>query len=86
MGDIIMEQLSSFGTNGIWIGIISTVFLASCLYFSLTYFEQLKKENEQLIKQSKLFAVGSLVLALIIPAVYQLYVFNQMMNINSFFE
>lgn len=81
-----MGQLSSFGTNAIWVGIISTIFLVSCLYFSLTYFEKLKKEDEQLIKQSKLFAVGSLALALIIPAVYQLYAINQMMNMNQFFE
>ena len=81
-----MEQFNSFGTNAIWVGIVAAVFFGTCLYFSLTYFEQLKKGDEQLIKQSKLFAVASLLLALIIPAVYQLYVFNQMTNLNSIFE
>lgn len=77
-----MEHINSFGTTAIWIGLFSTVFFVACLYFSLTYFEHLRKENEQLIKQSKFFAVISLLLALTIPLIYQLYIFNQMMNYN----
>ena len=81
-GIIFMEQFNSFGTNAIWVGIVAAVFFGTCLYFSLTYFEQLKKGDEQLIKQSKFLAVISLLLALTIPLIYQLYIFNQMMNYN----
>ena len=76
-----MDQFNSLGTNVIWVGIVSTVFFGTCLYFSLTYFEHLKKGDEHLIKMSKLLAVGSLILALVIPGLYQLYVFNQMTNL-----
>ncbi len=80
-----MEQFNLLGTGVIWVGLVVTMFFGACLYFSLTYFEQLKKEDDN-FRQSKWFAVISLVLALAVPAVYQLYVFNQMTNINSFFE
>ncbi|MCM3584853.1 hypothetical protein M3182_03720 [Mesobacillus maritimus] len=74
-----MEQLALTGSIGIWIGIFSALLLAACLYFTLTYFEHLKQGDERLIKQSKLFAVISLFLALGVPGFYQLYLFNQMM-------
>ena len=77
-----MEHINSFEIMAIWIGLFSMLFIVTCLYFSLTYFDHLKKENEQLIKQSKFFAVISLLLALTIPLIYQLYIFNQMMNYN----
>ena len=77
-----MEHINSFGTTAIWIGLFSTVFFVTRLYFSLTYFEHLKKENEQLINQSKFLAVISLLLALTIPLIYQLYIFNLMINYN----
>ena len=63
-------------------GIFTVLMLAFCLYFVLTYFEHLKKGDEQLTKMAKWLAVGSLILALLIPAIYQLYVYNQMTNIN----
>ena len=75
-----MNQIASMGSIGIYLGIFSSLMLAVCLYFSLTYFEHLKYGDDRLIKQSKLIAVISLVLALMVPAFFQLYVFNQMMN------
>ena len=76
-----MNQIASMGSIGIYLGIFSSFMLAVCLYFSLTYFEHLKYGDDRLIKQSKLIAVISLVLALMVPAFYQLYLFNQMMNL-----
>ena len=75
-----MNQIASMGSIGIYLGIFSSLMLAVCLYFSLTYFEHLKFGDDRLIKQSKLIAVISLVLALMVPTFFQLYVFNQMMN------
>ena len=75
-----MNELTSSGQIGIWLGIFSAFMMTVCLYFSLTYFEHLKYGDHRLIRQSKLFAVISLVLALMVPAFYQLYMFNEMMN------
>ena len=78
-----MEQIGFTGSIGVWFGVFSAIMFTVCLYFSLTFFEHLKHGDVRLIRQSKLFAVISLVLALMVPAFYQLYLFNQMMNINS---
>ena len=56
-----MNQIASMGSIGIYLGIFSSLMLAVCLYFSLTYFEHLKYGDDRLIKQSKLIAVISLV-------------------------
>ncbi|MEK4485417.1 hypothetical protein MHH81_07390 [Psychrobacillus sp. FSL H8-0484] len=76
--------MNQLGSMGIWIGIFSAFTFAICLYFSLTYFEHLKNDDDRLIRQSKLFAVLSLLLALIFPVLYQLYLLNRMMNLNGF--
>lgn len=61
-------------------GIVTALMLTACLYFILTYFEQLKQDDKRLIKQSKLFAVISLFLAFGIPAIYQLSINILMMQ------
>lgn len=75
-----MNQIASMGSIGIWIGILSVILLGFCLYFTLSYFEHLKYGDDRLMNQTKLGAVLTLVLALLIPAFYQLLIFNQMMN------
>ncbi|HWL23796.1 MAG TPA: hypothetical protein VNR38_08610 [Ureibacillus sp.] len=75
-----MDQLASFGTMGIWVGIFSSIMFVLCLYFFLTYFEHLKHDDDEQIRNSKFLAVVTLALALIVPAFYQLFLFNQMMN------
>lgn len=55
-------------------GIFSVLMLSTCLYFILTYFEHLKQDNKRLIKQSKLFAILTLFLALGAPTIYQMYI------------
>lgn len=75
-----MNQIASMGSVGIWIGIFSAIMLSFCLYFTLTYFEHLKHGDDRLIKQAKMGAVITLVLALLVPAFFQLFLFNQMMN------
>lgn len=54
--------------------IFPVVMFSSCLYFTLTYFKHLKRDEERLIKQSKLFAILTLFLALAIPAIYDMYI------------
>ena len=61
-------------------GIFTVLMLAVCLYFTLTYFEHLKQGDKRLIKQSKLFAVVTLFLALGVPAIYQIYIYYLMMS------
>lgn len=60
-------------------GIFTVLMLSICLYFILTYFENLKKGDNRLIKQSKLFAVIALFLALGVPAIFQIYIYYLMM-------
>lgn len=75
-----MGQLAFTGSIGIWLAIFSAIMFTACLYFTLTYFEYLKQGDDRLIKQSKLFAVITLFLALGVPVFYQLYLLNQMMS------
>lgn len=53
-----------------WIGIVSVLLLTICFYFTLTFIEELQKGDERIIRQSKIAAIISLGLALIIPIVY----------------
>ncbi|MCM3454783.1 hypothetical protein M3685_12710 [Heyndrickxia oleronia] len=59
-----VERVSSL------IGIISTILIIFCFYFTLTFFENLHKGDERITKQSKLAAIICLALALIVPIVY----------------
>ena len=74
-----MDNITFMGA-GNWLGIISMILIVLCLYFSLTFFQHLKLGDERLIKQSKLAAVFCLALSLLIPALYGLYIYNQMMR------
>lgn len=51
-------------------GMFAVLMLSVCLYFILSYFEYLKQEDKRLIKQSKFFAVITLLLALGVPAIF----------------
>lgn len=72
----ILNGLIGNGTGGIF----TVLMLSACLYFTLTYFEHLKQDDKRLIKQSKLFAVITLFLALGVPAIYQLYIYYLIMQ------
>lgn len=74
-----MDQLAFTGLIGIWLVIFSAIMLTACLYFTLTYFGHLKQGDDRQIKQSKIFAVITLFLALGVPGFYQLYLINKMM-------
>ncbi|MFJ7744560.1 hypothetical protein [Peribacillus sp. NPDC097295] len=65
---------------GNWLGILSTILFILSFYFTLTFFQSLKSGNERIIRQYKLAAVFSLALGLIIPAIYNLYMINKMMQ------
>ncbi|WP_039042197.1 hypothetical protein [Sporosarcina sp. ZBG7A] len=61
-----------FGTVN-WLNILSAVFVIACLYFTLSFFQHLKMEDQRLAQQSKIAAVVSLAVALLIPAIYGVY-------------
>jgi cell division protein FtsW (lipid II flippase) len=61
-----MNNIESMG----WMGILSVVFLIFCFYFTLTFIENIKKDDERVAKQSKLAAILCLAVALLIPAYY----------------
>ncbi|QBQ07095.1 hypothetical protein E2C16_07915 [Sporosarcina pasteurii] len=65
---------------GNWIGIFTTILIVLCFYFTLTFFQYLKSDEERLVKQSKLAAVICLALGLLIPALYSFYIYNEMMR------
>lgn len=61
-----------------WLNILSAVLVVSCLYFTLTFFQHLKTEDQRLAQQSKIAAVVCLAIALLIPAIYGVYVYSKM--------
>jgi len=75
-----MDHLVFPGIIDICLGIFTVLMLAACLYFTLTYFEHLKREENRLIKRSRIFAVVTLFLALGVPGFYQLYIFIRIMS------
>lgn len=75
-----MDSFTLNGLIGSGMGIFTVLMLAVCLYFILSYFEHLKQDDKRLIKQSKIFAVITFFLAFGVPAIYQIYIFNQMMH------
>lgn len=75
-----MDHLVLPGVIDISLGLFTVLMLAACLYFTLTYFEHLKREDGRLLKRSKLFAVVTLFLALGVPGFYQLYTFIRIMS------
>ncbi len=52
--------------EGIGISIILILFIVLCFYFTLTFFESLRKGDERIIKQSKFAAIICMAIALII--------------------
>ena len=74
-----MSNLGLFGT-GNWLGILSTTLLIVSIYFTFTFFEHLKSGENRLIKQSKLAAIFCIAVALLIPAFYHFYIYNEMMK------
>ncbi len=74
-----MEAVNQFGAIG-WLGVLKTVFLILCFYCTLCYFQYLKEGDERKIKQSRLAAVTCLAIALLVPVIYNFYLFNHMMQ------
>lgn len=74
-----MNNLGFFWA-GNWSGVLSTILIILCFYFTLTFFQHLREEDKRAIKQSKIAATICLALALLIPVFFNMYVMNQMMN------
>lgn len=55
-----------------WIGILSSILIILCFYFTLSFIENLRTGDERVIKQSKISAVVCLTLALLLPMAYSL--------------
>jgi hypothetical protein len=56
--------------EGIGISIILILLIVLCFYFTLTFFESLRKGDERIIKQSKFAAIICMAIALIIGIIY----------------
>lgn len=65
---------------GNYLGILSTILFILGFYFTLSFFQSLKSGNEHFIRRYKLAAVLSIALGLLIPALYNLYMINKMMQ------
>ncbi|MTD29836.1 hypothetical protein [Planomicrobium sp. YIM 101495] len=74
-----MSSLGLLGT-GNWLGVLSTILLVVGIYFTFTFFENLKSGDDRLRKQSKVAALVCISIALLIPAFYSLYVNYEMMK------
>ena len=64
-----MPNLGLLGEE-IWVGILFTLLIVLCFYFTLTFFEYLRKDDERVIKQSKIASIICITLALIILIIY----------------
>ncbi len=71
-----MHEMSA----GIWLTFVTPIFLVSAFYFTLSFLLHLKSDNIRLMTQSKWGAVISLAIALIVPAIYQIVVYYQVMS------
>jgi hypothetical protein len=56
--------------EGIGMSIILILLIVLCFYFTLTFFESLRKGDERIIKQSKFAAIICMAIALIIGIIY----------------
>ena len=74
-----MDNLSFLSTS-IWTNLFSPIMIILCFYFTLHFFHQLKSGDERTIKHSKLAAVICLAIALLVPAIYNLYLMNKFME------
>lgn len=66
---------SNFIVGGHWLQMVSVALIVLSFYFTLTFFQHLKTEDQRMVNQSKIAAVICLVLALLIPVLFQLRFF-----------
>lgn len=59
-----------------WIGLLSIALLITSIYFTFNFFEYLKNREDRLRKQAKLAALICISTALLIPAVYNIFVYE----------
>lgn len=57
-----------------WIGIVISILIILCFYFTLTFFESLRNGDTRIIKQSKIAAVVCLTITLVLPMAYSLII------------
>ena len=64
-------DMSNFGIlgPGNWLTVLPVILIVACFYFTLTFFEHLRKGDERLARQSKLAATICIALVLLIPIV-----------------
>ncbi|MFS0636966.1 hypothetical protein AB1K84_13785 [Mesobacillus foraminis] len=74
-----MENTALMGT-GNWLGILSAILMVLCFYFFLTFLQHLKAGEQRLIRQSKIAAVLCLAVSVLVPLLYNLYLYSEMMK------
>lgn len=65
---------------GIWLTFVTPIFLVCTLFFTLSFFQYLKNDDQRLMAQSKWAAIISMAIALLVPAIYQIVVYYQVVN------
>lgn len=58
-----------------WIGITSIVLYMLTFYFVLSFIESIHKDDQRVVRQSKIAAMVCLALALLLPALYSFMYF-----------
>ncbi|RLQ92310.1 hypothetical protein [Falsibacillus albus] len=74
-----MEKTTVMGASG-FLGVVSIILMVFCFYFTHSFFQHLKSGEVRLIKQSKIAAVIFLALSLLLPAMYNLYMYHEWMK------
>ncbi len=74
-----MTELGLLGT-GNWLGVLSTVLLILSIYFTFSFLEHLKDGDKRLRTQSKILALVCIASALMIPSIYNFYIYIEMMR------
>jgi len=73
-----MENMTFFGTANIVVGLLVPVFYVLCFYFTLSYFQSLRKTDDRVTNQMKFAAIICLAVALFMPAFLNAYILNEM--------
>ena len=73
-----MYNSALLGTTNIIFGLLVAVFYVLCFYFTLTYFQSLKKTDERVTNQMKFAAVICLAVALLLPAILNAFLITEM--------
>ena len=75
-----MDAFTFTSSLYIILGVLKFILLAGCLYFTLTFFQHFKENDQRLMKRSKIFAFLSLLLAFGLPAIFDMVISFQVIR------